>query len=104
MRFWRALDLGADDGVVGLRGDDAVPGVFKDAEPVRSWKYEVDIEQCRGGPDPLMCERLFVIGPSVSFQCRRYEMKRPAEFQLASTGPAQYNSLARIRWLCNLGL
>lgn len=38
MRFWRALDLGAD-GVGGLRGDDAA--VFKDGEAPRSEKYEV---------------------------------------------------------------
>ena len=40
MRFWRALDLGAD-GVGGLRGDDAA--VFKDGEAPRSEKYEVAI-------------------------------------------------------------
>jgi len=47
MRFWRALDLGAD-GVVGLLGDDAVPPVCKVADPVRSWKYEVDIGEVQG--------------------------------------------------------
>jgi hypothetical protein len=47
MRFWRALDLGAD-GVVGVLGDDAAPPVCKDAEPVRSWKYEVVIGEVQG--------------------------------------------------------
>lgn len=44
MRFWRAFDLGAaDDGVKGVRGEDAAPPVWTDGDGPRSWKYEVAI-------------------------------------------------------------
>lgn len=59
MRFWRALDLGAD-GVGGLRGDDAAV-VCKDGEAPRSGKYEVAIGEGSG-----QIEYLAMIGQLVS--------------------------------------
>ena len=58
IRFWRALDLGAD-GVGGLRGDDAAV-VCKDGEAPRSGKYEVAIGEGAGEIGPLAAIGQFV--------------------------------------------